>query len=99
MFIASLQTLRVKFDDTASPAPATWEDVSAANTSLITSDPILFTDSDAGPNRTNRTFVSQLLGETSLMSFTDDDGASWTISQGVGINSGVADQVIQTWRV
>src|SRR5689334_6427166 len=42
MFIASLQTLRVKWDDTASPAPSTWEDVSAQNTSLVTSDPILF---------------------------------------------------------
>jgi fibronectin type III domain protein len=94
MFIASLQTLRIKWDDTASPAPATWEDVSATNTSVVTSDPILFTDSDAGPNRTNRTFVSQLLGKTSLMSFTDDDGANWTAAMGSGINSGVDHQTI-----
>lgn len=94
MFISSLQTLRVKWDDTASPTPATWTDVSAPNTSLLTLDPILFTDSDAGPSRTNRTFVSQLLGKASLMSFTDDDGATWTISQGSGINSGVDHQTI-----
>lgn len=94
MFIASLQTLRVKWDDSASPAPATWEDVSAPNTSLISLDPILFTDSDAGPHRTNRTFVSQLLGKASAMAFTDDDGATWTISQGSGINSGVDHQTI-----
>jgi len=94
MFVASLQTLRVKWDDTASPAPATWEDVSATNTSLTSLDPILFTDSDAGPNRTNRTFVSQLLGKASAVSFTDDDGATWTISQGSGINSGVDHQTI-----
>jgi len=94
MFIASLQTLRAKFDDTASPAPATWEDVSALNTTLVTADPILFTDSDAGPLRTNRTFVSQLLGKTSAVSFTDDDGATWTPSQGSGINSGVDHQTI-----
>lgn len=94
MFVAALQTLRVKWDDTASPASATWTDVSAPNTSLLTLDPILFTDSDAGPNRTNRTFVSQLLGKASLMSFTDDDGASWTISQGSGINSGVDHQTV-----
>jgi hypothetical protein len=93
-FLAALQTLRVKWDDTASPAPATWQDVSAPNTSLVTLDPILFTDSDAGPNRTNRTFVSELLGKASAMSFTDDDGASWTISQGSGINSGVDHQTI-----
>ena len=94
LLIASLETLRVKFDDSASPAPATWEDVSGINTSLVTADPILFTDSDAGPHRTNRTFVSQLLGKASAMSFTDDDGASWTVSQGSGINSGVDHQTI-----
>ena len=94
MFIASLQTLRVKWDDSGSPAPATWEEVSAPNTSLITADPILFTDSDAGPLRTNRTFVSQLLGKASAMSFTDDDGANWQVSQGSGINSGVDHQTI-----
>jgi hypothetical protein len=94
MFMASLQTLRVKWDDTASPAPAAWSDVSATNTSLVSADPILFTDSDTGPHRTNRTFVSQLLGKASAMSFTDDDGASWNISQGSGINSGVDHQTI-----
>src|ERR1044072_4358531 len=94
MFVAALQTLRIKWDDTASPAPATWEDVSAPTTSLTSLDPILFTDSDAGPNRTNRTFVSQLLGKASATAFTDNDGASWTISQGSGVNSGVDHQTI-----
>ena len=89
MFIASLQTLRVKWDDSGSPATATWDDVSAANTSVVTSDPILYTDS-----RTNRTFVSQLLGKTSLMSYTDDDGANWQATQGSGINSGVDHQTL-----
>src|SRR5689334_33947 len=94
MFIASLQTLRVKWDDTASPAPATWEDVSAPTTSLASLDPILFTDSLVGPNRTNRTFVSQLLGKASAVAYTDDDGATWNLSQGSGINSGVDHQTI-----
>src|SRR5215217_4144073 len=85
MFVASLQTLRIKWDDTASPAPATWDDVSATNTSAVTLDPILFTDSDAGANRTNRTFVSQLLGKASAMAYTDNDGTTWNISQGSGI--------------
>src|SRR5215213_6839732 len=80
-------TIGVKWDDTASPAPATWEDVSAPTTSLTTLDPILFTDSDAGPNRTNRTFVSQLLGKASATVYTDNDGASWNVSQGSGVNS------------
>ena len=95
MFISGLETLRVKFNDSTSPATTTWEDVSAANTSLTTFDPILFTDSDAGASRTNRTFVSQLLPtKLSLMSFTDDDGATWTPSQGSGINSGVDHQTL-----
>lgn len=89
MFIAGLQTLRVRFNDSASPATATWEDVSAANTSITSLDPILFTDSVPG-----RTFVSQLAVKSSLMSFSDDDGATWTPSQGSGINSGVDHQTV-----
>ncbi|HEU4594539.1 MAG TPA: sialidase family protein [Pyrinomonadaceae bacterium] len=94
MYISGLQTLRVMFDDSASPATATWTDVSAPTTSLTSLDPILFTDSDAGASRTNRTFVSQLAGKISLMAFTDDDGATWTPSQGAGINSGVDHQTL-----
>lgn len=90
MFIASLQTLRVTFNDLVSPSTATWENKSAPNTSVTSFDPILFTDS-----QTNRTFVSQLLPtKVSLMSFTDDDGESWTPSQGSGINSGVDHQTV-----
>lgn len=90
MFIASLQTLRVSFDDSTSPATSTWVNKSAPNTSVTSFDPILFTDS-----QTNRTFVSQLLpSKVSLMSFTDDDGETWTPSQGAGINSGVDHQTV-----
>ena len=49
----------------------------------------LFTDSQTG-----RTLVSQLLGTTSLSAFTDDDGATYTVSQGGGIASGVDHQTI-----
>jgi len=94
MFISGLQTLRVQFNDAVSPATATWADVSAPTTSITSLDPILFTDSDAGASRTNRTFVSQLAGKVSLMAFTDDDGATWTPSQGSGINSGVDHQTL-----
>ncbi len=55
MFQAGLQTLRVGWDDCASPADATWENVSFSTTSEASLDAILFTDS-----RTNRTFSSQL---------------------------------------
>jgi hypothetical protein len=89
MYIASLQTLKVTFDDGITPATAAWQDVSHPLTSLITLDPILYTD-----QRPGRTFVSQLLGATSLMAFTDDDGATWTPSQGAGIASGPDHQSV-----
>jgi hypothetical protein len=95
MFIASLQTLQVTFDDSASPARATWLNKSAPNTSVTSLDPILWTDGDIGGiSRTNRTFVSQLVGKVSAMAFTDDDGETWTPSQGSGINSGVDHQTV-----
>jgi hypothetical protein len=92
MYQAYTDTYRVTFDDTATPASATWEDKSAhaptctANASL---DPILYTDHDTG-----RTFESQLAGKASLTCLTDDDGETWTPSQGSGINSGVDHQTL-----
>jgi hypothetical protein len=89
MFQAGLQTLRVGFDDTASPPSAFWQDVSYTLTSLTTLDPILYVD-----RQTGRTFVSQLAGVTSLMAVSDDDGATWLPSQGSGIPSGVDHQTV-----
>lgn len=89
MYQAGLQTFRVGFNDATSPAQATWKDVSAANTSKTSLDAILFTDHNTG-----RTFVSQLTGVDSLSSFTDNDGGSWTPSQGGGLPSGVDHQSI-----
>ncbi|MBX6343010.1 MAG: exo-alpha-sialidase, partial [Thermomicrobiaceae bacterium] len=95
MYQAYTQTLRVTFDDSVSPARATWEDKSAglpectAETSL---DPILFTD-----HQTGRTFESQLLVNpvvNSLTCFTDDDGDTWTPSEGGGLGSGIDHQTI-----
>ena len=90
MYIAGLETLRVDFAGCTSPARPSWTDVSFLTTSLTSFDPILYTDQQTG-----RTFVSQLLpAKVSLMAFTDDDGASWTPSQGAGINSGVDHQSV-----
>ena len=86
MYISGLQTLRVTFPDTGACA-ALWQDVSTPITSTKSLDPILFTD-----QLTNRTFVSQLnsevppaspvlIGLNSLMAYSDDDGANWTIAQ------------------
>ncbi len=89
MYVAGLQTFRVGFDGTTSPATASWKDVSSLTTSKESLDPILYTD------RTySRTFVSQLTGQDSLTAYSDNDGASWTPSQGGGIPSGVDHQTI-----
>lgn len=88
MFISGLETLRVDFDD--ANGTANWTEHSALSTSITTFDPILFTDPQTG-----RTFVSQLLpAKVSLMAFTDDDGETWTPSQGSGINAGVDHQTV-----
>src|SRR3954471_1694018 len=90
LYIAGTETLKVTFNDAASPATAAWQNVSATQTSLITFDPILYTDQVLG-----RTFVSQLLPTSfSLMAYSDDDGATWQPSQGGGIASGVDHQTI-----
>ncbi|MCA1593764.1 MAG: hypothetical protein LC754_14165, partial [Acidobacteria bacterium] len=96
MFVSGLTTLRVTFDDSCPTTPsATWEDKSAPN-SATSLDPILFTDHGYN-NQTptvGRTFVSQLTGQDSLSAYTDDDGQTWTPSQGGGIPSGVDHQSI-----
>jgi hypothetical protein len=91
MYIALLETLRASFDDSASPAIARWFNKTFLTTGLRTNDPILFTDSGTG-----RTFVSQLIfpSKHSLSAYTDDDGETWRLSQGAGINSGVDHQTI-----
>src|ERR1700687_1091120 len=89
---AGNHTLRVTFNDAAKPATASWEDKRSpfARESL---DPILFTDDGhfGGPNRT---FVSQLDGACSLMSFTNDDGNTWLPAQGCGLPAGVDHQTV-----
>ncbi|HEX8501840.1 MAG TPA: PKD domain-containing protein [Pyrinomonadaceae bacterium] len=88
-YVANSQTLRVTYDECSSPAKARWEDVSPPDRTGVTLDPILYTDPVTG-----RTFTSQLLGKVSEMFYSDNDGASWSRSQGAGINSGVDHQTI-----
>jgi hypothetical protein len=85
MYIASLQTLRVTWDDCASPATALWEDKSFPTTSLVTLDPILFTDVGAGRLSPARTFVSQLGPKTSSLVYSDDNGETYLQSQAVAL--------------
>lgn len=85
---AGLQTMRVTFNDSASPATATWEDKSPP-TSVTSLDPILYSDPVTG-----RTQVSQLVVAGSLSAYSDDDGETWSPSQGSGIASGVDHQTL-----
>lgn len=65
-------TVRADFDDSTLPASVSWRDVTPPN-SIINVDPMLATD-----RATGRTFAGGLDGECSIMSFTDDNGATWT---------------------
>ena len=89
MYQANTTTLRVTFDDCASPAAAAWENKTAPNTSNTTLDPILFTDRITG-----RTFASQLAGACSRSASTDDDGDTWVPSQGCGVPAGIDHQTL-----
>jgi hypothetical protein len=85
LFAAGLETDRV----TINGASATWENVSSPETSMLSLDPILFTDSTTG-----RTLVSQLAGACSLSSFSDNDGTSYTPAVGCGAPAGIDHQTI-----
>jgi hypothetical protein len=86
--------LRVTFDDRTSPATTTWElpPLTVATAPRLYGDPILFTDS-----KTGRTFVSQEMGLTPLgstMEWTDNDGDTFTPSEGSGAPSGIDHQTV-----
>lgn len=89
MYLSGLHTFAVKFDDTVQPAADSWQDVSFPTTSQTSLDPILFTDTNF-----SRTFVSQLTGADSLTAFTDNDGTTWTASNGGGVPFGFDHQSI-----
>ncbi len=92
---ALFDTYRATWDDSVSPAAVAWKDVSAkaangcATGGTTSLDPIGFTDPATG-----RVFESQLAGKTSLMCYSDDDGATWNPSQGGGLSSGVDHQTV-----
>ncbi len=83
---AGLRTARVTFDGAGQP---TWKDVSSSTTGSLSFDPIGF-----GDNATGRVFASQLILLGSLMAYTDNDGATWSASQGSGVPAGVDHQTV-----
>ncbi|MHB8605407.1 MAG: exo-alpha-sialidase [Thermoplasmatota archaeon] len=76
MFQELLNTARIHWDDSQIPPVAAWSDVTFAPNTAATLDPILYVDPSSG-----RTFVSQLLGPTSQVSISDDDGTTWVEAQ------------------
>ena len=85
---------RATFNDCSSPAGALWEakPLLTANSPRGFGDPILFTDHETG-----RTFVSQLEGLTpagSTTDITDNDGDSFTPSEGSSLPSDIDHQTI-----
>ena len=86
--------LKTTFNDCQSPANVTWDQKTllTANTTRVYGDPILFTD-----HATGRTFVTQEEGLTpagSTTDITDNDGTSFTPSEGSGAPSCVDHETI-----
>ncbi len=100
-FTANLNEFRVNFDDCSSPAKNVWEDVTFATEGAETLDPIGFVDHQL-PTATGtesgtglgRVFQSQLAGASSVTAYSDDDGATYTQSQGSGQPAGVDHQTV-----
>src|ERR1700752_1946941 len=80
------EILRIRFDDSTSPAKATWEfkDSPTGLSNKATTDPILLTDPTTG-----RIWAIQLAGGDSLTDYSDDDGETWTGGISGGVASGV----------
>jgi hypothetical protein len=88
-YIGFLETMRLKLDESTSPAKELWELKSGPASSQATSDPILIGDPGTG-----RIFALQLLlgpGQ-SAMDYTDTDGDSWISGMAGGIGSGADHQ-------
>jgi PKD repeat protein len=97
MFTSNFNQYQAHFDDCCSPALDPWVDVTDPNEQITSLDPIGFTDhyttaqlgvSYPPPLTPGRTFFAQLAAGDSITSFTDDDGATHTPSQGGGAPAG-----------
>jgi hypothetical protein len=73
MYMSGTQISRITWDDTKSPPPATFTDVTPAGQAQVNEDAILTID-----HHTNRTHAAGLLIAGSNISLSDNDGTSWT---------------------
>src|SRR4029077_8971374 len=97
MFTETFNQDQVSFDDCSSPAINNWTNTSFVVQQTATLDAIGFTDhfttaalgtSYPPPQTPGQTFLGELTAGDSNMSFTDDDGANHTQSQGGGVPQG-----------
>ncbi len=86
MYQSGLRTLAVTWD---AHGNAAWQQRTALTEGTFTLDPILYTDAPAG-----RTFVSQLAADCSLLSYSDDDGRTWTPTTGCGPGAYIDHQTV-----
>lgn len=86
LFQGGLETDRITFDAAGN---ATWTDVTNLVTGTVTLDPVAVSD-----NGTGRVFVAQLMGFGSLMTYTDDDGKTWSTTRGTGLPTGYDHQSV-----
>lgn len=83
---ADTETDKLVFDAASTP---TWSVVTSPYTGSTTLDPIAASDNAAG-----RIFVSQLTLVGSLMAYSDDDGRTWSPSEGSGLPAGPDHQTV-----
>jgi hypothetical protein len=96
VYQSGLTTFRLTFNDSCASSPSVlWEDKTPAS-SQESLDPILFTDHGYNVQApdANRTIVSHLLGTTSLSSFSDNEGDTWTPDEGGSLMSGIDHQTV-----
>ncbi len=95
--IAVYEVLRVAFDDSTSPAKATWvpKDQPTNISNHVTLDPLLLGDPvpHGNPPR-HRIWAQQLTGGQSSTDYSDDEGETWTPTLQGGFGSGADHQGI-----
>ena len=80
MYGAGQGISRLRWDDTRTGSPMTQTPVTPTTGTLVTLDTIVTVDSATG-----RTFFAELAAAGSIISFSDDAGATWTQSTGVAL--------------
>ncbi len=96
MMLFSTSVLKAVWNDGVSPPAIAWTDVTDPNTVPITADPIMSGDQFKLPNGkyASRMMIGQLQAANSLLYWTDDEGATWSESQGGGQPHGADNQSI-----